>query len=183
MARPEGFEPPAPRFVVWCSIQLSYGRLRAVELQRAAHIGAACKRSNPALGWAAAGRRRVGRRALGYGGGIADRRALREVLGELAVPVAGLGGDGARGGGPLIVPSVKLHLPRLEEDFARDEYEHTIGALARAWRDAPLLLEKDFSPTLAGDALADERDRILRWIDEIPPGTGSRLVAPRKSAT
>jgi hypothetical protein len=27
MARPEGFEPPAPRFVVWCSIQLSYGRL------------------------------------------------------------------------------------------------------------------------------------------------------------
>jgi hypothetical protein len=28
MARPEGFEPPAPRFVVWCSIQLSYGRGR-----------------------------------------------------------------------------------------------------------------------------------------------------------
>src|SRR5205807_1097116 len=27
MARPEGFEPPTPRFVVWCSIQLSYGRL------------------------------------------------------------------------------------------------------------------------------------------------------------
>src|SRR5947209_20251116 len=26
MARPEGLEPPAPRFVVWCSIQLSYGR-------------------------------------------------------------------------------------------------------------------------------------------------------------
>ena len=22
MARPEGFEPPTPRFVVWCSIQL-----------------------------------------------------------------------------------------------------------------------------------------------------------------
>jgi hypothetical protein len=27
LARPEGFEPPTPRFVVWCSIQLSYGRL------------------------------------------------------------------------------------------------------------------------------------------------------------
>ena len=26
VARPEGFEPPTPRFVVWCSIQLSYGR-------------------------------------------------------------------------------------------------------------------------------------------------------------
>jgi hypothetical protein len=27
LARPEGFEPPTPRFVVWCSIQLSYGRV------------------------------------------------------------------------------------------------------------------------------------------------------------
>jgi hypothetical protein len=26
MARPERFELPTPRFVVWCSIQLSYGR-------------------------------------------------------------------------------------------------------------------------------------------------------------
>ena len=28
MARPERFERPTPRFVVWCSIQLSYGRLK-----------------------------------------------------------------------------------------------------------------------------------------------------------
>jgi site-specific DNA recombinase len=28
MARPKGFEPLTPRFVVWCSIQLSYGRLK-----------------------------------------------------------------------------------------------------------------------------------------------------------
>jgi hypothetical protein len=27
MARPGRFELPTPRFVVWCSIQLSYGRL------------------------------------------------------------------------------------------------------------------------------------------------------------
>src|SRR6185295_14295799 len=27
LARPERFELPTPRFVVWCSIQLSYGRL------------------------------------------------------------------------------------------------------------------------------------------------------------
>ena len=27
MARPEGFDPPTPKFVAWCSIQLSYGRV------------------------------------------------------------------------------------------------------------------------------------------------------------
>ncbi len=29
MARSEGFEPPTPRFEVWCSIQLSYERIDA----------------------------------------------------------------------------------------------------------------------------------------------------------
>jgi hypothetical protein len=29
VARPEGFEPPTPKFVAWCSIQLSYGRVEA----------------------------------------------------------------------------------------------------------------------------------------------------------
>ena len=28
MARPEEFESPTPKFVAWCSIQLSYGRKR-----------------------------------------------------------------------------------------------------------------------------------------------------------
>ena len=27
LARPRGFEPLAPRFVAWCSVQLSYGRV------------------------------------------------------------------------------------------------------------------------------------------------------------
>ena len=31
LARPERFELPTPRFVVWCSIQLSYGREAAAE--------------------------------------------------------------------------------------------------------------------------------------------------------
>jgi hypothetical protein len=35
VARPKGFEPLTPRFVVWCSIQLSYGRLVGRSLREA----------------------------------------------------------------------------------------------------------------------------------------------------
>src|SRR5881398_371849 len=45
VARPEGFEPPAPRFVVWCSIQLSYGRLCLKWQGR--DIGGPAARRNP----------------------------------------------------------------------------------------------------------------------------------------
>ena len=71
--------------------------------------------------------------------------------------------------GMLVVPSVKLHLPRLDEPFRDDEYRHTIGRIADAWGGGALPIEKDFSPTLAGDPLADERGRILRWLREVPP--------------
>lgn len=71
-------------------------------------------------------------------------------------------------GRTLVVPSVKFHLPRLEEPFRESEYRYTTGRLAEAWGEGPLLLEKDFSPTLAGDPLADERERILRWLREVP---------------
>ena len=30
LARPQGLEPRTPRFEAWCSIQLSYGRMRDV---------------------------------------------------------------------------------------------------------------------------------------------------------
>ena len=80
----------------------------------------------------------------------------------------------------LVVPSVKYHLPILGEPFRSEEYAFTTGAIAEAWGDAPLLLEKDFSPTLAGDVLAGEQGRILRWIREIPGqvagGAGSQEV-------
>src|SRR6059036_56338 len=69
------------------------------------------------------------------------------------------GRDLARAGRLLAVPSVKYHLPRLHEPFRDSEYAYTTRALATAWRDAPLLLEKDFSPTLAGDALAEEKQQ------------------------
>jgi hypothetical protein len=76
--------------------------------------------------------------------------------------------DLSRSGAMLAIPSVKYHLPRLGEPFRTLEYRHTTDQLARAWGDEPLPLEKDFSPTLAGDALADEQAQILRWLREVP---------------
>jgi hypothetical protein len=78
------------------------------------------------------------------------------------------GWDLTRGGQLLAVPSVKYHLPRLDEPFRDEEYAFTTRALANAWGQSPLLLEKDFSPTLAGDRLADENAQILRWLREVP---------------
>jgi hypothetical protein len=78
------------------------------------------------------------------------------------------GRDLTRAGALLTLPSVKYHLPRLDEPFRDAEYRYTTTALAAAWRDPPLLVEKDFSPTLAGDALAADRAQILRWLAEVP---------------
>ena len=78
------------------------------------------------------------------------------------------GRDLTRAGRLLVVPSVKYHLPRLAEPFREGEYRYTTALLADAWREPPLLVEKDFSPTLAGDALADDRPQILRWLREVP---------------
>jgi hypothetical protein len=78
--------------------------------------------------------------------------------------------DMSRAGSMLAVPSVKYHLPLLSEPFRVGEYGYTTGRLAEAWGAGAgeLPLEKDFSPTLAGDALADERERILRWLRDVP---------------
>jgi hypothetical protein len=77
-------------------------------------------------------------------------------------------GDLTRGREMVVVPSVKYHLPRLEEPFRDAEYRYTTQELSRAWGSGPLVLEKDFSPTLAGDSLAQERTQILRWLREMP---------------
>jgi hypothetical protein len=77
-------------------------------------------------------------------------------------------GDLTRAGEIVAVPSVKYHLPHLDEPFRAEEYSYTTERLSQAWGDAPLPLEKDFSPTLAGDALAQEREQILRWLREVP---------------
>lgn len=78
------------------------------------------------------------------------------------------GRDLTRAGRLLVVPSVKYHLPRLTEPFREAEYGYTTAQLAQAWHEPPFLVEKDFSPTLAGDALGDDRAQILRWLREVP---------------
>src|SRR5438309_3455039 len=78
------------------------------------------------------------------------------------------GRDLTRAGRLLVVPSVKYHLPKLHEPFRDGEYRFTTQSLAAAWGDGPLLLEKDFSPTLAGDRLAADRAQVLRWLREVP---------------
>src|SRR5881409_1842498 len=78
------------------------------------------------------------------------------------------GRDLTRAGALLVVPSVKYHLPRLDEPFRDAEYRFTTARLAAAWGEPPLLVEKDFSPTLAGDALAEDRTQIVRWLREVP---------------
>lgn len=73
-----------------------------------------------------------------------------------------------RAGSLYCVPSVKYHLPRLDEPFHEAEYRYTTRALADAWGATPLPIEKDFSPTLAGDSLSGDRAQILRWLREVP---------------
>ena len=76
--------------------------------------------------------------------------------------------DLTRAGRILAIPSVKYHLPKLGEPYRFNEYAFTTVELAKAWGQSPLLLEKDFSPTLAGDQLADDKRQILRWLHEVP---------------
>lgn len=90
-------------------------------------------------------------------------RSLEEYLALVRV-----GRDLTRSGAMLVVPSVKYHLPYRDEAFREGEYRHTTAELAGAWGEAPLLVEQDFSPTLAGDPLAGEREQILRWLRETP---------------
>jgi hypothetical protein len=92
------------------------------------------------------------------------------------------GRDLTRAGALLVVPSVQYHLPRLDEPFRDGEYRHTTEALARAWGEPPLLVEQDFSPTLAGDRLAAEQPQVLRWLHDIPARVRAESPLPVRLA-
>lgn len=73
--------------------------------------------------------------------------------------------------GVPIVPSVKYNLPADPSEVLDAEYRVTTSRLLEAWKDVgcggPMVLEKDFSPTLAGDPRALSRDRILNWVENV----------------
>lgn len=73
----------------------------------------------------------------------------------------------------LVVPSVKYHLPMPGETMWKvSEYEYTTRKLVSVWRrqgrTEPLVLEKDFSPTLAGSDRARQEQCILDWLATVP---------------
>ncbi len=81
----------------------------------------------------------------------------------------------ACGTGTLIVPSCKYHLPTPDEGFWKvEEYEFTTPRILEAWREqtehstAPMPLEKDFSPTLAGSGRSTQQAQILEWLRTVP---------------
>jgi hypothetical protein len=73
----------------------------------------------------------------------------------------------------LVVPSVKYHLPGSDsEEWRIDEYVFTTSELFKVWRrhypDEPMPIEKDFSPTLAGDDRSQQKETIIDWIRTVP---------------
>jgi len=73
-------------------------------------------------------------------------------------------GDAAR---VPVAASIKCHLPPVGEPFAEAEYAHTLQRLA-AVGGKEMIVEKDFSPTLAGDARAASLEAVERWLAEVP---------------
>jgi dihydroorotate dehydrogenase len=73
----------------------------------------------------------------------------------------------------LVIPSVKYHLPAPGETTWRiEEYAETTRAVLSAYTQgggpAPMPLEKDFSPTLAGSERSRQRAQILEWLRVTP---------------
>jgi dihydroorotate dehydrogenase len=73
----------------------------------------------------------------------------------------------------LVVPSCKYHLiSPTETEWRIGEYNYTTEQLLAVWRahnNSPMPIEKDFSPTLAGDDhFSKVQETILRWLEVVP---------------
>ena len=85
--------------------------------------------------------------------------------------------------GMVVAPSCKYHLPGPDEaGYRTGEYRYTTRELAAAWHAAgaagPLILEKDFSPTLAGSDLASQQAQTLDWLRVVPQLVKEALPDP-----
>jgi hypothetical protein len=72
----------------------------------------------------------------------------------------------------LVVPSCKYHLPSAaESQWKIGEYEYTTRRLINIWQrhysHVPMLIEKDFSPTLAGSDRAAQEEMIIEWLTRV----------------
>jgi len=73
----------------------------------------------------------------------------------------------------LVVPSCKYHLPTpKEQTWKEEEYQYTTKKLLDAYADSGheiMPIEKDFSPTLAGDeSFSSQKAKILEWLRTAP---------------
>jgi hypothetical protein len=78
-----------------------------------------------------------------------------------------------QGSDMLVAPSVKYHLPGVEENsWKQEEYSFTTSRLLETWSERcgglPMPLEKDFSPTLAGSERATQQAKIMEWLEGVP---------------
>ncbi len=84
--------------------------------------------------------------------------------------------------GMVVAPSVKYHLPPPGEPaFREGEYRFTTRSLQAVWAQTdpgPMPLEKDFSPTLAGDDRSREQAQILHWLRRVPDLVEESSAAP-----
>ena len=78
----------------------------------------------------------------------------------------------ARPASVLVAPSCKYHLPSAAEHLWKTgEYEYTTRCLIDVWQrhhpDEPMIIEKDFSPTLAGSDRAAQAEMIMEWLTRV----------------
>lgn len=185
---------PLPHPIGKASGQLS---LKPEQLQHDADAGLSFSVLKTVIGEDASGARTMGAWAIHETRMAVERRDSADGRKGWTVTWKGRGWDGTleeycelveagrnltRTGRLLVLPSVKLHLPPAGEEFRKAEYSHTLGSLRAAWGAEPMLLEHDFSPTLAGDARGQEREDILRWIGELPGLIRSNAGGPARVA-
>ncbi|ACR79399.1 hypothetical protein [Kosmotoga olearia] len=71
-----------------------------------------------------------------------------------------------------VAASSQFHLPEVDEEFRREEYQYTGQQIVNAYLSVkgnlPCILEIDFSPTVNLNPGAEDEKNVLRWFREVP---------------